>query len=144
MGRIGEEKGGTQFCKLESQWMSHNLLGEAEKAENSPGLYHRIFKGHKNWRLQFLWKEVQEGMCVTNIGRIVWKPLKRQLDPYAPSSTLCHWVPASPLCQQMTGGLFSLEKAVWTCGYIMPVSAATVTLPLPLLCQSSSALGYLW
>lgn len=28
----------TQFCKQEYQWMSHNLLSEPEKAENSPGL----------------------------------------------------------------------------------------------------------
>ena len=71
VGRMGEEKGGTQFCTIESWWMSHNLLGEPEKAENSPGLYHRIFKGHTNWRSQFLWKEVGEGMCVTNIGKTV-------------------------------------------------------------------------
>lgn len=39
----GEQKRrGTQFCKLENLWMSHNLLGEPEKAENSPGLYHRF------------------------------------------------------------------------------------------------------
>ena len=50
VGKMGEEEGGTQFRKLESQWMSHNLLDEFEKAENSPGLYHRIFKVHKNWR----------------------------------------------------------------------------------------------
>ena len=47
VGRVGKKRG-TQLCELENQWMSHNLLDEPEKAENSPGLYHRILIRPKN------------------------------------------------------------------------------------------------
>lgn len=43
--------------------MSHNLLGEPEKTENSPGLYHRILKRPR------IEGPSREGMCVANIAR---------------------------------------------------------------------------
>lgn len=46
--------------------MNHNVLGELEKAEKSPGLYYKILKRPKIWRPQSPLEGSGEGMCVVN------------------------------------------------------------------------------